>query len=150
MIKWPILSLLFMLGAMGCNKEKPEAAVPQTSGQIEIPADAVTTASGLQYTDKKVGDGAIPAKGQTIVVHYTGWLLSGLKFDSSVDRAEPLEFTIGVGQVIAGWDEGLSTMRVGGSRRLYIPYQLAYGENGAGPIPPKATLVFDVELLQIK
>jgi peptidylprolyl isomerase len=123
------------------------------------PSDAqsgktVTTASGLQYIDTKVGTGATPKKNQTVVVHYTGWLYEkgakGKKFDSSVDRREPFRFPIGAGRVIPGWDEGVSSMRVGGQRTLIIPPNLGYGARGAGGvIPPNATLIFDVELLDL-
>ncbi|MBX9687011.1 MAG: FKBP-type peptidyl-prolyl cis-trans isomerase [Candidatus Obscuribacterales bacterium] len=110
-----------------------------------------TTSSGLQYEDKKVGEGASPNRGQTVSVHYTGWLTDGTKFDSSVDRGRPFEFVIGVGQVIKGWDEGVASMKIGGKRTLVIPSDLGYGSRGAGGlIPPNATLVFDVELLGIK
>ncbi len=114
-----------------------------------------TTESGLQYTDMTEGSGASPSKGKTCVMHYTGWLwdgkAKGAKFDSSVDRGQPFEFTIGVGQVIKGWDEGVMTMKVGGKRTLIIPSALGYGSRGAGGvIPPNATLCFDVELLGIK
>jgi peptidylprolyl isomerase len=111
----------------------------------------VTTASGLKYTDVKVGTGATPKTGQTVIVHYVGTLENGTKFDSSRDRNEPFGFTIGKGEVIKGWDEGLSTMKVGGRRNLIIPAKLGYGERGAGAaIPPNATLLFDVELLGVK
>ncbi|MEA3309060.1 MAG: FKBP-type peptidyl-prolyl cis-trans isomerase [Chloroflexota bacterium] len=111
----------------------------------------ITTDSGLQYVDLVVGDGAAPVMGDTVVVHYTGWLADGTKFDSSVDRGEPFEFEIGMGRVIFGWDEGVATMKVGGKRRLIIPSELAYGVDGFGEvIPPNATLTFEVELLDIK
>jgi FKBP-type peptidyl-prolyl cis-trans isomerase len=115
----------------------------------------VTTASGLQIIDTKVGTGASPRTGQTCVMHYTGWLYDngakGKKFDSSVDRGEPFEFKIGTRQVIAGWDEGVASMKVGGKRTLIIPAALGYGAQGAGNvIPPNATLMFDVELLGVK
>jgi peptidylprolyl isomerase len=116
---------------------------------------ATTTPDGLQIIDLKVGTGASPKPGQTAVVHYTGWLyVNGKKsdkFDSSVDRNEPFEFKIGMHQVIAGWDEGVATMKVGGKRTLIIPPALGYGARGAGGvIPPNATLMFDVELLAVK
>ena len=115
----------------------------------------VTTPTGLQIADSKVGTGATPKTGQTCVMHYTGWLYEngakGKKFDSSVDRGQPFEFPIGVKRVIAGWDEGVATMKVGGKRTLIIPPALGYGARGAGGlIPPNATLIFDVELLGVK
>lgn len=117
----------------------------------EANQDVVTTPSGLQYIDLVEGTGATPQKGQTVSVHYTGTLENGRKFDSSRDRGQPFEFPIGAGRVIKGWDEGLSTMKVGGQRRLIIPPELGYGARGAGGvIPPNATLIFDVELLGIK
>ena len=112
--------------------------------------NVVTTPSGLKYIDIQEGDGATPTAGQTVVVHYTGTLENGSKFDSSRDRNRPFSFKLGAGQVIKGWDEGLSTMKVGGRRQLIIPPELGYGARGAGGvIPPNATLVFDVELLRI-
>jgi peptidylprolyl isomerase len=126
-----------------------------TAATAQGAAKPVTTPSGLQIIDTKVGTGASPKAGQTCVMHYTGWLYEngakGKKFDSSVDRGEPFEFPIGRGQVIAGWDEGVASMKVGGKRTLIIPAALGYGARGAGGvIPPNATLMFDVELLGVK
>ena len=125
------------------------AAAAQTTGK------RMTTPSGLQIIDTVVGTGASPKTGQICVMHYTGWLYEngakGTKFDSSVDRGKPFEFPIGTHRVIAGWDEGVATMKVGGKRTLIIPPELGYGERGAGGvIPPNATLMFDVELLDVK
>ena len=116
----------------------------------------VTTSTGLQMIDTKPGTGASPRAGQTVSVHYTGWLYvngaKGKKFDSSVDRGQPFEFPIGQGRVIQGWDQGVATMKIGGKRTLIIPPALGYGAQGAGGgvIPPNATLIFDVELLGVK
>jgi peptidylprolyl isomerase len=110
----------------------------------------IQAASGLEYVEIIEGTGARPKQGDTVSVHYTGWLKSGQKFDSSVDRGEPFAFPIGKGRVIKGWDEGVGTMKVGGKRKLIIPAHLGYGESGAGRvIPPGATLIFEVELLGI-
>jgi FKBP-type peptidyl-prolyl cis-trans isomerase len=110
---------------------------------------------GLKYTDTKTGDGATARAGTKVSVHYTGWLsdngAKGKKFDSSVDRGQPFQFTLGAHQVIAGWDEGVAGMKVGGKRTLTIPPELGYGARGAaGAIPPNATLIFDVELVQVQ
>ncbi len=111
----------------------------------------MTTDSGLQYVDVVAGTGPSPTKGKQVTVHYTGTLQNGTKFDSSKDRGVPFTFTIGVGQVIKGWDEGVATMKVGGSRKLIIPSDLGYGARGAGGvIPGNATLIFDVELISVE
>lgn len=123
---------------------------------LSVPAFAdtcqtVTTSSGLQYSDLAEGTGRQAETGDTATVHYTGWLADGTKFDSSLDRKEPFSFRVGSGQVIQGWDEGVSTMKIGGKRKLIIPPQLGYGPRGAGGvIPPNATLHFDVELLDLR
>jgi peptidylprolyl isomerase len=127
----------------------PTGVSAQTAGKI------MTTSSGLQIIDSTVGTGPSPTPGQTCVMHYTGWLYEdgkkGKKFDSSVDRNQPFEFPIGQRRVIAGWDEGVASMKVGGKRTLIIPPELGYGARGAGGvIPPNATLIFDVELLGVK
>jgi FKBP-type peptidyl-prolyl cis-trans isomerase len=119
-----------------------------TSQVIEMP-------NGLKYTDTKAGDGTTAASGNKVSVHYTGWLYNngakGAKFDSSVDGGQPFQFTLGAHQVIAGWDEGVTGMKVGGKRTLIIPPELGYGARGAGGvIPPNATLMFDVELLGVQ
>jgi peptidylprolyl isomerase len=113
-------------------------------------SDYVTTDSGLKYYDLQTGDGATAEAGQQVSVHYTGWLTDGTKFDSSIDRGTPFTFTLGAGNVIPGWDEGVAGMKVGGKRQLVIPPELAYGQSGAGGvIPPNATLIFEVELLSV-
>ena len=111
----------------------------------------ITTAFGLVYVDTVVGEGAEAKAGQQVIVHYTGWLTNGSKFDSSKDRNDPFEFSLGMRQVIGGWDEGVQGMKIGGTRKLTIPPQLGYGARGAGGvIPPNATLVFEVELLGLR
>lgn len=137
------------LTILGLSPPGAGAAHAQTAGK------KMTTASGLQITDTTVGTGASPQTGQICVMHYTGWLYENgqmtKKFDSSVDRGQPFEFPIGTGRVIKGWDEGVASMKVGGKRTLIIPPEMGYGARGAGGvIPPNATLVFDVELLDVK
>ncbi len=140
--------------AFACEGEKGKE-VPCDCGEMckcKKGCKMIQTPSGLSYKDVKVGEGATPQKGQTVVVHYTGWLQQNdQKFDSSVDRGTPFRFHIGQGEVIRGWDEGVATMKVGGKRQLVIPADLGYGARGApGAIPPNATLVFDVELLGVE
>ena len=135
----------------------PTTPAPEETTEEELTTDMdnqdqnmMETDSGLMYEDLEVGTGALPVQGQAVTVHYTGTLENGEKFDSSRDRNRPFSFTIGVGQVIKGWDEGVATMRVGGRRKLVIPPELGYGPRGAGGvIPPNATLIFDVELLRV-
>ena len=131
-------------------------AVSTPVGRSDAADNQVTEMpDGLKYTDSKTGDGATAKSGNKVSVHYTGWLsdngAKGKKFDSSVDRGQPFQFTLGAKQVIAGWDEGVAGMKVGGKRTLTIPPELGYGARGApGAIPPNATLIFDVELLQVQ
>lgn len=139
-----LLCAILALGVIGCGDDSfaPELGVDL--------AEMTETGSGLMYQDLVVGDGDVAEAGDTVSVHYTGWLKDGTQFDSSVDRGTPFEFVLGAGQVIRGWDEGVAGMRVGGKRKLVIPPDLGYGDRGAGGvIPGGATLVFDVELLEI-
>jgi len=123
----------------------------QSAPEQVAAGEMITTASGLQYQDLVVGSGAEAKAGDTVSVHYSGWLQDGTKFDSSLDRGQPFEFTLGTGGVIKGWDEGVAGMKVGGKRKLVIPPELGYGANGYTPvIPENAVLTFEVELLDVK
>ena len=141
--------------ASGCgNSEKPSTSnlpsASSPSSPTKVNGQPTTTASGLQYWDIVVGTGATAVPGKPVSVHYTGWLTNGDKFDSSWDRGKPFVFSLGEGQVIKGWDEGVAGMKAGGKRQLRIPPVLGYGDSGAGGvIPPNATLIFDVELLEV-
>jgi FKBP-type peptidyl-prolyl cis-trans isomerase len=143
-------SLFTVLGAaLGCGSTN-KSNTPSTSAPMKVAGQPTTTSSGLQYWDIVPGTGATAAPGSMVKVHYTGFLTTGEKFDSSRDRGEPFSFPLGAGQVIKGWDEGVAGMKVGGQRQLRIPPQLGYGASGAGGvIPPNATLIFDVELLEV-
>lgn len=133
------------------QKETKPAGEAKPAGATATNAAVVKTPSGLSYVDIVAGNGPSPTPGKQVKVHYTGWLENGTKFDSSVDRSEPFVFPIGAGQVIPGWDEGVMTMKVGGKRKLIVPPQLGYGAAGAGGvIPPNATLIFEVELLDVQ
>jgi peptidylprolyl isomerase len=131
-------------------QDSKSAAKKQDSKEEAKPPKVITTASGLKYQDLVEGTGESPKDGDTVLVHYSGWLLSLKKFDSSVDRGQPFPFHLGRGEVIKGWDEGVATMKVGGKRKLVIPPDLGYGARANGMIPANATLVFEVELLEIK
>ena len=135
-------------GAAKAEKAKAEWKAAVEKAEKDTGSKAVITDSGLAYIDLTVGDGASPNSTDRVEVHYTGWLVDGTKFDSSVDRGKPSKFRLN--GVIKGWTEGVGSMKIGGKRKLIIPYQLAYGERGDGAsIPPAATLVFDIELLSI-
>jgi len=146
-----IATVLTTIAAAQTAAHRPAtAARPNTNAPTKVTGAGVKTDSGLQYWDIRVGLGQVAKAGDKVKVHYTGWLTTGKKFDSSVGAA-PFEFTIGASEVIKGWDEGVAGMKVGGKRQLRIPPELAYGENGHPPqVPPNATLIFDVQLLAIK
>lgn len=146
-MRWPLLLTLLICIGIACGSSSTDS-----NSEVNMSSNStVTTPSGLQYTDLTVGSGEPARQGATVFVHYTGWLLDGTKFDSSVDRGTPFSFVLSQGSVISGWDEGVATMRVGGKRELVIPPNLAYGDRGAGGvIPPGATLKFEVELLEVR
>jgi FKBP-type peptidyl-prolyl cis-trans isomerase FkpA len=144
-VKLKIAAAVLVAGLVlvGCRGEEKISNQPSNK--------AVTMADGLKYDDLQVGTGAVAKAGDHVTVQYTGWLQDGTKFDSSKDRNQPFDFTLGAGQVIKGWDEGVAGMKVGGKRKLYIPPQLGYGERGVpNVIPPNSTLIFEVELLDTK
>ncbi len=139
------LALVALVGCCLAQATGPRAAAQEKKEKV------VTTSSGLKYEDIKEGKGTAAKKGDTVAVHYTGWLKDGKKFDSSKDSGKPFSFQLGAGKVIKGWDEGVQGMKEGGVRKLIIPSQLAYGERGSGGvIPPNAELTFEVELLKVK
>ena len=145
-----ILTLSAALLAQTSSHKAAPARVPNTSAPTKVTGEGVKTDSGLQYWDIKVGTGNEAKSGDKVKVHYTGWFTSGKKFDSSVDAQQPYTFTLGQGNVIKGWDEGVAGMKVGGKRQLRIPPELAYGEQGyKNIIPPNSTLIFDVQLLAV-
>jgi len=177
-----LVAAVLMLGVLGCARQPEEIEEPPPRPEFDVdtappteeapaaPAEEAAetteeapeqaqqeaeeheTPSGLKYVDLKVGSGASPEAGNKVTVHYTGTLEDGTKFDSSVDRGQPFNFLIGMGQVIKGWDEGVMSMKGGGKRKLIIPPELGYGETGTpgGPIPPNATLIFEVELREVE
>lgn len=139
-----LLSAYLLAGGGASCSPKQEAS------QSEKPMSETQNASSMKIEEIKAGTGATPAKGDTVVVHYTGWLTNGQKFDSSKDRNEPFSFTLGVGQVIKGWDEGFAGMKEGGQRKLTIPPEMGYGQRNVGPIPANSTLIFEVELIRVE
>ena len=167
-LKSVLFPILMAAAVAGCGYSGGQKAQPSSETSAKAapaagaaaPSGATTTngapqmhklASGLQYTDDVVGNGKMADPGVTAAVHYTGWLMDGTKFDSSKDRGQPFSFTLGAGQVIKGWDEGVKGMRIGGKRTLIIPPDMGYGAAGAGGvIPPNATLKFEVELLDVR
>jgi FKBP-type peptidyl-prolyl cis-trans isomerase len=144
------LAFAVIIPALLAQTTRHKAATPSTAAPTKVTGDGISTASGLQYWDIKVGTGGEAKEGDHVKVHYTGWFTDGKKFDSSVDAHQPYDFTLGKGEVIKGWDEGITGMKVGGKRQLRIPPVLAYGEAGYKDIvPPNATLIFDVQLLAV-
>lgn len=143
--------LTLSIALLAQSKKPAKTSAKKTDGPTAVSGKPTITASGLQYWEIKKGAGKLAQAGKKVSVHYTGWLTDGKEFDSSRDSGEPIQFTLGVGQVIKGWDEGVAGMKVGGKRQLRIPPELGYGQRGAGSaIPPNATLVFDVELMDVK
>jgi FKBP-type peptidyl-prolyl cis-trans isomerase FkpA len=150
-----LIIVLMAAGLIACSRSADRDSAPGKGGfsaSLGVDTAAMTrTPSGLRYQEVTTGQGKEATPGRAVSVHYTGWLPNGEKFDSSRDRSQPFGFTLGAGEVIAGWDEGVAGMKVGGRRKLVIPPDLAYGTAGAPPdIPPGATLVFDVELLDVR
>jgi FKBP-type peptidyl-prolyl cis-trans isomerase len=158
MIRYVIAAAVLFLVVAGAvfaqtaTRKSAAPARPNTNSPAKVTGEGVKTDDGLQYWDIRLGNGAVAKEGNRVRVHYTGWLTTGKKFDSSVDANKPFDFTLGNREVIKGWEEGVSGMRVGGKRQLRIPPELAYGENGTpdGTIPPNATLIFDVQLLAVQ
>jgi len=148
---WLTLATCFGQTQSGAPKKKSATtARPNTSAPTKVTGDPIKTPTGLEYWDIQKGTGEAAINGEKVRVHYTGWLTTGKKFDSSVDAGKPFTFTLGRGDVIKGWDEGVKGMKVGGKRQLRIPPELAYGAHGyPGVIPPNATLIFDVQLVGI-
>jgi FKBP-type peptidyl-prolyl cis-trans isomerase len=151
-LKITLIFLLTLSIALLAQTKKPtKSADKKVDGPTAVTGKPTTTPSGLEYWDIKKGSGKLAEKGKKVSVHYTGWLTDGKEFDSSRDAGEPIQFDLGTGQVIKGWDEGIAGMKVGGKRQLKIPPALGYGPRGFGSsIPPNSTLIFDVELMDVK
>lgn len=147
-----LVAMMAITLASACTKKTEQPAATDAAQTTAAPATAQTSASDIkvEIVDSVVGKGAEAVNGKSITVHYTGTLKDGTKFDSSVDRKEPFTFSLGAGQVIKGWEQGIVGMKVGGKRKLTIPSELAYGANAVGAIPANSTLIFDVELLEVK
>lgn len=153
MVKFVTAAAIIMaLVAFAVAQNAGKKSATNTNTPTKVTGDGVKNPSGLVYWDIRVGTGEVAKEGSHVRVHYTGWLTNGKKFDSSVDAGKPFDFTIGNGEVIKGWEEGVGGMRVGGKRQLHIPPALGYGAEGTpgGPIPPNATLIFDIQLLGVQ
>ena len=149
-MRYVTIFLLMVVTVFGCTKKEQATVHFDKPAQLSD-ASLKQTDSGLKYADIKTGTGTEAQSGDYVSVHYTGWLTDGKRFDSSLNRQKPFDFNLGYGEVIAGWEEGVAGMKVGGIRQLHIPPQLAYGERGAaGVIPPNATLIFEVELVNVE
>lgn len=147
----PVLVIIIVVVIIAVFAVTRGRAQSSNSSPAKVEGEPTKTATGLQYWEIKAGTGDTAVAGKRVSVHYTGWLANGKKFDSSVDRGQPFAFSLGAGEVIPGWDQGVAGMKVGGKRQLRIPPELGYGAQGTGGglIPPNATLIFDVELLGI-
>ncbi|HTU40282.1 MAG TPA: FKBP-type peptidyl-prolyl cis-trans isomerase [Candidatus Aquilonibacter sp.] len=152
MIKHMMIAAVILTAALAMGQTATTKKVASTSAPAKVSGPGVKDDDGLQYWDTRVGNGATAKEGSHVRVHYTGWLTNGKKFDSSLDSGKPFDFTIGNGEVIRGWEEGVTGMRVGGKRQLRIPPSLGYGADGTpdGTIPPNATLIFDIQLLGVE
>jgi FKBP-type peptidyl-prolyl cis-trans isomerase len=152
MIVLVLMAVLVVARNVSAQSAAKKSTAPNTNAPTKVTGDGVKTPSGLTYWDLRIGNGETAKEGSRVLVHYTGWLTDGKKFDSSVDAGTPFKFTIGNGEVIKGWEEGIAGMRVGGKRQLRIPPELGYGAQGTpdGPIPPNTTLIFDVKLLGVQ
>lgn len=151
MMRMKAVFIFVLIAGLGCGGSDPTSA-NNSDGPTAVAENLfVTTSSGLKYYDITVGSGTAATNGSLVTVHYQGWLQGGVKIDSSIDRGTPFAFAIGFGEVISGWEEGITDMRVGGKRQLVIPPALAYGTSGSPPVvPPNATLVFEVEVLAVE
>lgn len=151
-LKSLLVAIMAITLSSACTKKSDQPAQTESTQASSAPATAQTATSDVkvEIVDSTVGKGAEAVSGKSVTVHYTGTLKDGTKFDSSVDRKEPFTFSLGAGQVIKGWDQGVVGMKVGGKRKLTIPAELAYGANAVGAIPANSTLIFDIELLEVK
>lgn len=150
-MKYLVLTFAILSLTLSAASQASQHPKPNTTAPTKVTGPGTKTDSGLQYWDIRVGNGQTAKEGSRVRVHYTGWLTNGKKFDSSVDGGTPFDFTIGNGEVIKGWEEGVTGMRVGGKRQLRIPPDLAYGADGSpDTIPPNATLIFDIQLLGVQ
>jgi len=149
-MKYFLVAMMAITLASACTKKSEEPSTTTQTAAAPVTTQAAAVEPKVEIVDTVVGKGAEAVSGKSVTVHYTGTLKDGTKFDSSLDRKEPFTFSLGAGQVIKGWDSGIVGMKVGGKRKLTIPSELAYGANAVGAIPANSTLIFDVELLEVK